>query len=91
MRFKRFESMLSMVHVHKTCFVIFLKSHVGKASFEVAIKRIKNTEKQARLVGDVVETTKYVTEIPQLCFDAKDWKALNDKILSLSKNYGKLK
>ncbi|CAN1345064.1 26S proteasome non-ATPase regulatory subunit 12 homolog A [Linum perenne] len=63
----------------------------GKASLEAAIERLQNAEKQARLAGDVAETRKSVTEILQLCFDAKDWKSLNDQILLLSKKRGQLK
>ncbi|KAJ6774915.1 26S PROTEASOME NON-ATPASE REGULATORY SUBUNIT 12/COP9 SIGNALOSOME COMPLEX SUBUNIT 4, partial [Salix purpurea] len=44
-----------------------------------------------RLAGDVAGTKKAVTEILHLCFEAKDWKSLNDQIVLLSKKRGQLK
>lgn len=44
-----------------------------------------------RQAGDVVGTRKAVTEILQLCFDARAWKTLNDQIILLSKRRGQLK
>lgn len=41
--------------------------------------------------GDVVGTRKAVTEILQLCFEARAWKTLNDQIVLLSKRRGQLK
>jgi 26S proteasome regulatory subunit N5 len=58
---------------------------------EAAIEQLQNVEKQMRLAGDVAGTKKAVTEILQLCFEAKDWKALNDQIILLSKKRGQLK
>ncbi|KAG6768335.1 hypothetical protein POTOM_027243 [Populus tomentosa] len=63
----------------------------GKANLEAAIEQLQNVEKQMRLAGDVAGTKKAVTEILQLCFEAKDWKALNDQIILLSKKRGQLK
>lgn len=44
-----------------------------------------------RLAGDVAGTRKAVTDILQLCFDARAWKTLNDQIVVLSKRRGQLK
>jgi len=44
-----------------------------------------------RLAENVAGTRKAATEILQLCFDAKDWKLLNEQILNLSKKRGQLK
>ena len=44
-----------------------------------------------RLAGDVGGTKKAVTDILQLCFEARAWKTLNDQILVLSKRRGQLK
>ncbi|KAJ6996742.1 hypothetical protein NC653_013364 [Populus alba x Populus x berolinensis] len=63
----------------------------GKANLEAAIEQLQNVEKQMRLAGDVAGTKKAVTEILQLCFEAKDWKSLNDQIVLLSKKRGQLK
>lgn len=44
-----------------------------------------------RLAENVAGTRKAATEILQLCFEAKDWKLLNEQILNLSKKRGQLK
>lgn len=44
-----------------------------------------------RLAGDVAGTKKAVTDILQLCYDARAWKTLNDQIVLLSKRRGQLK
>ncbi|MBA0764289.1 hypothetical protein Gotri_013647 [Gossypium trilobum] len=44
-----------------------------------------------RFAGDVVGTKKAVSDILQLCFEAKDWKSLNEQIVNLSKKRGQLK
>ena len=53
--------------------------------------RLLNEEKQMRLAENVSGTRKAATEILQLCFEAKDWKLLNEQILNLSKKRGQLK
>lgn len=58
---------------------------------DAQIEALLNTEKQMRLNGDVAGTRKAVTEILQLCFDARAWKLLNDQIVLLSKRRGQLK
>ncbi|GAV88711.1 PCI domain-containing protein [Cephalotus follicularis] len=63
----------------------------SKLKLESAIDKLLDEEKQMRLSGDVSGTKKAVTEILQLCFEAKDWKTLNDQILNLSKKRGQLK
>ncbi|GKV25230.1 hypothetical protein SLEP1_g34698 [Rubroshorea leprosula] len=63
----------------------------GKGNLEAAIEQLLNVEKQMRLAGDVTSTTKAVIDILQLCFEAKDWKALNEQIVNLSKKRGQLK
>ncbi|GLT75185.1 hypothetical protein SLA2020_469270 [Shorea laevis] len=63
----------------------------GRGNLEAAIEKLLNEEKQMRLAGDVTGTRKAVTDILQLCFEAKDWKALNEQILNLSKKRGQLK
>jgi len=58
---------------------------------DAAIEQLLNVEKQMRLAGDVAGTRKAVTDILQLCFDARAWKTLNDQIVVLSKRRGQLK
>lgn len=63
----------------------------GRGTLESQIDQLLNVEKQMRLAGDVAGTKKAVTEILQLCFEAKDWKNLNEQIVNLSKKRGQLK
>ncbi|KAL5820577.1 hypothetical protein ACOSQ3_022459 [Xanthoceras sorbifolium] len=63
----------------------------GKGNLEAQIDQLLNVEKQMRLAGEVAATKKAVTDILQLCFEAKDWKTLNEQILNLSKKRGQLK
>ena len=58
---------------------------------QASVDRLLNEEKQMRLAENVAGTRKAATEILQLCFDAKDWKLLNEQILNLSKKRGQLK
>ncbi|XWS57284.1 hypothetical protein CRYUN_Cryun09bG0160700 [Craigia yunnanensis] len=60
-------------------------------NLEATIDQLLNVEKQMRFAGDVAGTKKAVTDILQLCFEAKDWKCLNEQILNLSKKRGQLK
>lgn len=63
----------------------------NRGNLETEIDKLLNVEKQMRLAGDVAGTRKAVTEILQLCFEAKDWKLLNEQIVNLSKKRGQLK
>ena len=58
---------------------------------EAQIEQLLNVEKQTRLAGEVADTKKAVTDILQLCFEAQDWKTLDEQILNLSKKRGQLK
>ncbi|XP_059642895.1 26S proteasome non-ATPase regulatory subunit 12 homolog A-like [Cornus florida] len=60
-------------------------------NLDATIDSLLNVEKQMRLVGDVAGTKKAVTDILQLCFEARAWKTLNDQIVLLSKRRGQLK
>lgn len=57
----------------------------------MSVEKLLNVEKQMRLSGDVAGTKKAVTEILQLCFEARAWKTLNEQIVVLSKRRGQLK
>ncbi|XP_057970280.1 26S proteasome non-ATPase regulatory subunit 12 homolog A-like [Malania oleifera] len=63
----------------------------GGGNLDVQIESLLNVEKQMRLAGDVSGTKKAVTDILQLCFEARAWKTLNDQIALLSKRRGQLK
>ncbi|KAL4330306.1 hypothetical protein HN51_036991 [Arachis hypogaea] len=60
-------------------------------NLDASIEQLLNVEKQMRLAGDVAGTRKAVTDILQLCFEARAWKTLNDQIVVLSKRRGQLK
>ncbi|XP_054807374.1 26S proteasome non-ATPase regulatory subunit 12 homolog A-like [Prosopis cineraria] len=60
-------------------------------NLDAKIEQLLNVEKQMRLAGDVSGTKKAVTDILQLCFEARAWKTLNDQIIVLSKRRGQLK
>lgn len=62
-----------------------------RGKLEAEIDQLLNEEKQMRLAGEVAGTRKAVTEILQLCFEARDWKLLNEQIVNLSKKRGQLK
>ncbi|TYI85883.1 hypothetical protein E1A91_D04G027300v1 [Gossypium mustelinum] len=64
---------------------------VKNGNLEAAIDQLLNVEKQMRFAGDVAGTKKAVTDILLLCFEAKDWKSLNEQIVNLSKKRGQLK
>lgn len=63
----------------------------GDGKLEAQIEALLNVEKQMRQAGDVSGTRKAVSEILQLCFEARAWKTMNDQILLLSKRRGQLK
>ncbi|EXB64475.1 26S proteasome non-ATPase regulatory subunit 12 [Morus notabilis] len=63
----------------------------GGGNLEASVEKLLNVEKQMRLAGDVAGTKKAVTEILQLCFEARAWKTLNEQIVVLSKRRGQLK
>nr|GMC66460.1 26S proteasome non-ATPase regulatory subunit 12 homolog A-like [Ipomoea batatas] len=63
----------------------------GDGKLEAQIEALLNVEKQMRQAGDVAGTRKAVSEILQLCFEARAWKTINDQIVLLSKRRGQLK
>ena len=77
--------------VNTVLFVVFLNFQEAQRNLDAEIEALLNVEKQIRLAGDVAGTKKAVTDILQLCFEAKAWKTLNDQIILLSKRRGQLK
>lgn len=55
-----------------------------------ALENILGLEKQARQAEDYHSTSKLAKEIIRLCFEAKDWKLLNEKLHILTKRRGQL-
>jgi len=56
-----------------------------------AIENLLSLEKQTRQAEDYHSTTKLATTILRLCFEAKDWKMLNEKLHVLTKRRGQLR
>uniref|UniRef100_A0A673HI03 26S proteasome non-ATPase regulatory subunit 12-like n=1 Tax=Sinocyclocheilus rhinocerous TaxID=307959 RepID=A0A673HI03_9TELE len=56
-----------------------------------AIESLLSLEKQTRTVSDMVSTSRILVAIVQLCYEAKDWDALNENIMLLSKRRSQLK
>ncbi|KAI5672758.1 hypothetical protein M9H77_13122 [Catharanthus roseus] len=63
----------------------------SSSKLDEQIEALLNVEKSMRQAGDVVGTRKAVTDVLQLCFEARAWKTLNDQIVLLSKRRGQLK
>lgn len=64
-------------------------SEAGKAT--EAVELLLGLEKQTRSASDVPSNTRVLTKILQIWLHAKDWKAINDHIVMLSKKHGLLK
>jgi len=60
-------------------------------SLDGALQTLLPLEKTARLSADVGGTTELVVAMVQLCYKAKNWQALNDTIVLLSKRRAQLK
>ena len=76
---------------HRFVPYFFLNFQDAQRNLDAEIEALLNVEKQIRLAGDVSGTKKAVTDILQLCFEARAWKTLNDQIVLLSKRRGQLK
>eukprot|EP00245_Coleochaete_scutata_P009167 TRINITY_DN2962_c0_g2_i4.p1 TRINITY_DN2962_c0_g2~~TRINITY_DN2962_c0_g2_i4.p1 ORF type:complete len:508 (-),score=135.13 TRINITY_DN2962_c0_g2_i4:179-1621(-) len=62
-----------------------------KGKLNEAIENLLNTEKQLRLSADIQGTKMVVVAIIKICFEAGDWKLLNEQIVLLSKRRAQLK
>nr|CAD7617211.1 unnamed protein product [Timema genevievae] len=58
---------------------------------EDALDSLLALEKQTRTGADMVSTGRVLVAIVQICFEAKNWSALNEHILLLSKRRSQLK
>lgn len=56
-----------------------------------ALDQLLVYEKQTRGAADLASTSRLLCLIVKLCFEAKDWKALNEHVVILSKKHGQLK
>eukprot|EP00002_Diphylleia_rotans_P014688 TRINITY_DN285_c0_g1_i1.p1 TRINITY_DN285_c0_g1~~TRINITY_DN285_c0_g1_i1.p1 ORF type:complete len:438 (-),score=117.94 TRINITY_DN285_c0_g1_i1:154-1467(-) len=62
-----------------------------KGDLVEAINNLLAVEKETRLANDSFETSRLAVTILQLCFAAKNWKALIENIYIISKRRGQLK
>ncbi|KAI7807403.1 26S proteasome non-ATPase regulatory subunit 12 [Triplophysa rosa] len=56
-----------------------------------AVESLLSLEKQTRTASDMVSTSKILVAIARMCYEAKDWDALNENIMLLSKRRSQLK
>ncbi|KAH3764933.1 26S proteasome non-ATPase regulatory subunit 12 [Pelomyxa schiedti] len=66
-------------------------SALAKTDLAKAVERLLLLEKHARNAEDVTQTSKVALAIVSLCWEVRDFKALNDNLLLLSKRRGQLK
>merc|ERR1711874_695785 len=63
----------------------------AKGSLNEALEMLMSLEKQTRSGADTHSTGRVLVTIVQLCFEAKDWNQLNEKIIDLVKKRSQLK
>ncbi|KOB70961.1 Proteasome 26S non-ATPase subunit 12 [Operophtera brumata] len=61
------------------------KSWASEGKVQEAIDQLLALEKQTRTGADMVSTSRILVAIVQICYEAKNWSALNDHIVLLSK------
>ncbi|CAK1547135.1 unnamed protein product [Leptosia nina] len=67
------------------------KSWAASGRVQEAIDQLLALEKQTRTVADMASTARILVTIVQICYEAKNWTALNDHIVLLSKRRSQLK
>lgn len=67
------------------------KEMASSGKFIEAIDGLLSLEKQARTGSDMVSTSRVLVAIVQICYDAKNWTALNEHISLLAKRRSQLK
>ncbi|XP_045448880.1 26S proteasome non-ATPase regulatory subunit 12 [Melitaea cinxia] len=67
------------------------KSWALSGRVQEAIDQLLALEKQTRTGADMASTARILVTIVQICFEAKNWSALNDHIVLLSKRRSQLK
>ncbi|CAG8605921.1 7977_t:CDS:10 [Paraglomus brasilianum] len=56
-----------------------------------ALEQLLALEKQTRQAADLDSSTRVLVHIVKLCFEAREWKLLNEYVLLLTKKHGQLK
>ncbi|XP_038211930.1 26S proteasome non-ATPase regulatory subunit 12 [Zerene cesonia] len=67
------------------------KSWAASGKVQEAIDQLLALEKQTRTGADMASTARILVTVVQICFEAKNWTALNDHIILLSKRRSQLK
>uniref|UniRef100_A0A4W4GUB8 26S proteasome non-ATPase regulatory subunit 12 n=1 Tax=Electrophorus electricus TaxID=8005 RepID=A0A4W4GUB8_ELEEL len=62
-----------------------------EGKLQEAVESLLSLEKQTRTASDMVSTSRILVAIVQMCYEAKDWDALNENIMLLSKRRSQLK
>ncbi|TNN54189.1 26S proteasome non-ATPase regulatory subunit 12 [Liparis tanakae] len=62
-----------------------------EGKLQEAIESLLSLEKQSRTASDMVSTSRILVAVVQMCYEAKDWDALNENIMLLTKRRSQLK
>ncbi|XP_041076259.1 26S proteasome non-ATPase regulatory subunit 12-like [Polyodon spathula] len=62
-----------------------------EGKLQEAVEKLLNLEKQTRTASDMISTSRILVAIVQMCYEAKDWDALNENVMLLSKRRSQLK
>uniref|UniRef100_A0A669E7C9 26S proteasome non-ATPase regulatory subunit 12 n=1 Tax=Oreochromis niloticus TaxID=8128 RepID=A0A669E7C9_ORENI len=62
-----------------------------EGKLQEAIESLLSLEKQTRTASDMVSTSRILVAVVQMCYEAKDWDALNENIMLLTKRRSQLK
>uniref|UniRef100_A0AAQ4PR38 26S proteasome non-ATPase regulatory subunit 12 n=1 Tax=Gasterosteus aculeatus aculeatus TaxID=481459 RepID=A0AAQ4PR38_GASAC len=62
-----------------------------EGKLQEAIESLLSLEKQTRTASDMLSTSRILVAVVQMCYEAKDWDALNENIMLLTKRRSQLK
>uniref|UniRef100_A0A8D0CW75 Proteasome 26S subunit, non-ATPase 12 n=1 Tax=Sander lucioperca TaxID=283035 RepID=A0A8D0CW75_SANLU len=62
-----------------------------EGKLQEAVESLLSLEKQTRTASDMVSTSRILVAVVQMCYEAKDWDALNENIMLLTKRRSQLK
>jgi len=62
-----------------------------QGKLQEALEKLLTLEKQARMAADQASTGRILVQVVKLCYEARDWKLLNEHVILLSKKHGQLK
>ncbi|KAL1483016.1 hypothetical protein MTO96_033423 [Rhipicephalus appendiculatus] len=64
---------------------------LAKVTSRGALDQLLSLEKQTRTGGDTHSTSRVLVAIVRICFEAKDWAALSEQVLALTKRRSQMK